>query len=65
MLYRLALALVLVACTPGSSPSEETIDADGDGLPASRDCDDRDPSKGDTEIPYDGIDNDCDPATPD
>lgn len=42
-------------------------DADGDGVPAGEDCDDGNaevvPGRG--EVPYNGVDDDCDPATPD
>jgi hypothetical protein len=59
----LALVALLAAC---DRPPEKT-DEDGDGVTADLDCDDGDPSvfPGVTENPYDGVDNDCDPATPD
>ena len=43
------------------------IDADGDGYPTDTDCDDTDPSvnPGAEEIPYNGVSDDCNPATPD
>lgn len=40
-------------------------DGDGDGFVVSDDCDDADPTVGGEEVPFDGVDNDCDPGTPD
>ena len=55
------LPLLLLAC---NDPSEDPglIDGDGDGFPAERDCDDRDPGiyPGATDSWYDGVDSDCD-----
>lgn len=41
------------------------VDADGDGSPAPADCDDDDPLRSPelVELPDDGVDNDCNPAT--
>lgn len=41
------------------------VDADGDGYTTEEDCDDTDAAvhPGATEVPGDGIDNDCDPST--
>ncbi|MBK9370921.1 MAG: hypothetical protein IPN01_32290 [Deltaproteobacteria bacterium] len=64
-----ALALALSACGDKENPENpedtqsEPQDADGDGLLAAEDCDDGDPTLGGDELPYDGIDNDCDPLT--
>jgi hypothetical protein len=43
------------------------LDADGDGVPAHRDCDDQNPAvhPGATEVPNNGVDDDCNPATTD
>jgi hypothetical protein len=68
MRFLLALAVLGSACSGKESGGETpnwTVDADGDGHPAEDDCDDADPAVGGAEVPYDGVDNDCDPATPD
>ena len=43
------------------------VDRDEDGSPASEDCDDLDRTRypGNTETPYNGVDDDCDESTPD
>ncbi len=47
--------------------SATVVDADLDGFPADEDCDDSDAAVNPdaAETPYDGLDNDCDPTTPD
>lgn len=56
--------LVLAAC---KAPEPGEVDEDGDGVFADVDCDDGDPlvAPGLLEQVYDGVDNDCDPATAD
>jgi hypothetical protein len=60
-----------LACSTAEKPVDTGTppapDADEDGYPDATDCDDDDPAvHPDTaEVPYDGIDNDCDPATVD
>jgi hypothetical protein len=53
------------SAAPEDTDAPAAVDADGDGLDASEDCDDDDPEVGGPERPYDGVDNDCDEATPD
>ncbi|MCB9762495.1 MAG: hypothetical protein H6739_22040 [Alphaproteobacteria bacterium] len=77
MRMTLLALLTLLACRNKDVDPQETgigtddtgtlIDEDGDGSPAAEDCDDNDPAAypGNTETPYDGVDNDCDPGTPD
>ncbi len=56
-----------VADDTGGGTTDVDEDVDGDGVPASEDCDDADASVSpeQAEIPYNGADDDCDPATPD
>jgi hypothetical protein len=50
-----------------SDGNPSTTDADGDGYMADSDCDDHDPAvhPGAEESAYNGLDDDCDPSTPD
>ena len=69
--------LLLAACRSGDKADDDTdttddgdpgeVDADGDGVPADEDCDDSNSavSPERTEQPYNGLDDDCDEATPD
>lgn len=43
------------------------VDSDGDGVPDSQDCAPNDPAvyPGNVEVPGNGVDDDCDPSTPD
>lgn len=47
---------------PAGHDSGPPVDADGDGVSTENDCDDADPSAypGAAEVPYDGVDQDCD-----
>lgn len=50
----------------GRRADPSLFDGDGDGIPHDQDCDDSDTQKGgEAEVPYDGVDNDCDENTPD
>ncbi len=53
--------------TDADTDTDADPDADGDGYPASSDCDDTNAAvnPGMTEVPYNGIDDDCNAATPD
>jgi len=57
-----ALAVLLAACGPSGSDSDECVDRDLDGICRTEDCNDYDPtlSPEAAEIWYDGIDQDCD-----
>ncbi|MES2641932.1 MAG: MopE-related protein [Myxococcota bacterium] len=66
--FALPLLALLIACETGKDGTiEPVIDADRDGYPAEEDCDDEAGrvNPGEAETPYDGVDNDCDEATPD
>ncbi len=74
MLRSSLLALALLAACNGDDPKDtgsapvdtapDVVDADGDGIPESADCDDADEYTypGAHEVPYDGVDQDCDGA---
>jgi len=63
----LGLALLLAGCERNTGDPAPFLDEDGDGFTGTSDCDDSDPEVNPdaTEIPWDGIDQDCDPSTPD
>ena len=67
MLPLLLVSCLLAACDQKDGDSAAGIDGDGDGFEASEDCHDGASAinPGAEEVPYDGIDNDCDPSTPD
>lgn len=65
--HHLLVALLLASGCTYVTPADyehrlDEIDADGDGVPMARDCDDEDPNRfpGNPEIVADGIDQDCD-----
>ncbi|GDX82124.1 hypothetical protein LBMAG42_39350 [Deltaproteobacteria bacterium] len=63
------LSSILAACPAakdsGAPADSGPADLDGDGFDVTTDCDDADPAvfPGAVEVPRDGVDNDCDPAT--
>src|SRR5687768_9887078 len=66
-MFRMMLVWVgVTGCSPeasGLKPPPSPEDADQDGLTAEEDCDDSDAAVGGAEVPYDGLDNDCDEGT--
>ena len=52
---------------PADDPIEQPIDVDGDGFIEEEDCDDNNENinPDQEEVPYDGMDNDCDESTKD
>jgi len=68
---RLLSFVLLVACATPSANDEPqpgetgSVDADGDGVPSSDDCDDENAAvfPGNVETPRNDVDDDCDPAT--
>ena len=71
----MTLLLLSLACrtkdvapiVDSSPPDEVLVDADGDGVDETLDCDDTNSSvyPGNAETPYNGVDDDCDETTPD
>lgn len=53
----LVLPLLLIGCRDDratKAPADDTVDADGDGIPASEDCDDSDPALAEQEERFEG-----------
>ena len=57
-----SLTLAALGCLRNPS-SVDLADIDGDGWTINDDCDDGDPLLGGPEVPFDGVDNDCDAST--
>ena len=58
-------ALLNVGCFVSPEEVTHALDPDKDGLPEPDDCDSTQSTIGDEELPYDGLDNDCDETTRD
>ncbi|MCP4917125.1 MAG: hypothetical protein GY913_09385 [Proteobacteria bacterium] len=67
LLTALACRTKDVEVIDSSPPEDIAVDADGDGVDETTDCDDTNSSvyPGNAETPYNGTDDDCDEATPD
>ena len=77
MRLALVLVLALAGCRHKETETGDTgtigtfdtapVDLDGDGSPADEDCDDGNSAvyPGNSETPYNGLDDDCDESTPD